>query len=428
MKKVILTLSIVSASVVSFSQTTKALTIDNSKNVQIGNFNPLNATTELFQTVMPLATDFTPRDFIYDAKNGNAIFQDKSNGLVFCQLKGDQIITKTFSMQNTVMAPSYMPADQKVACFNVSKEFNGYGNNEDNLFFSTIDVNTGLTKNLIQFKDLSFDNVAAPFFGKISMKDRFSHMPVEKEVAISKPLYIAEKGLYVVMMRDVTGTNRLYKIKVNSPKATVASNRCNTNIVDMAYVSGTDIVKTLFFETSGNGYNLMVGDMNIITNAFSNLSVVKSFTSKGKVILDNASIKFNKDQSQLFVSQFDGSKTNIYNLDLVTNGTADVKNYAGNIQFDFGFSESSYQKPTYANVYKLYPNPSTGTFYFRNQTGVIPNSLEVYDNVGQIVKIIQVEDAVSEIKIDLEGMTPGVYYVKADMTGEDFYGKIIITK
>ena len=428
MKKVFLTLTIVSASVASFAQATKALTIDNSKNVQIGNFNPLNATTDQFQAVMKVATDFTPRDFIYDAKNGNAIFQDKTNGLVFCQLNGDQIITRTFSMQNTVMAPSYMPAEQKVACFNVSKEFNGYGNNEDNLFFSTVDVNTGLTKNLIQFKDLSFDNVAAPFYGKIAVKDRFSQMPVEKEVAISKPLYIAEKGLYVVMMRDVTGTNRLYKIKVNSPKATVSSNRCNTNIIDMAYVSGTDVVKTIYFEASGNGYNLMVGDMDITTNAITNTSVIKTFTSKGKVIIDNASIKFNKDQSQLFVSQYDGSKTNIYNLDIVTNGTADVTNYVGNIQFDYGFSEVSYQKPSYTSVYKLYPNPSTGTVYFRNQTGVIPNSLEVYDNLGQIVKIIKVEDAVTEIKIDLEGMTPGVYYVKADMTGEDFYGKVIVTQ
>ena len=54
--------------------------------------------------------------------------------------------------------------------------------------------------------------------------------------------------------------------------------------------------------------------------------------------------------------------------------------------------------------------------------------MEVYDNLGQIVKIIKVEDAVTEIKIDLEGMTPGVYYVKADMTGEDFYGKVIVTQ
>ena len=145
----------------------------------------------------------------------------------------------------------------------------------------------------------------------------------------------------------------------------------------MAYVSGTDVIKTIYFEASGNSYNLMVGDMDINTNAITNTSVIKTFTANGNVILDNASIKFNKDQSQLFVSQFDGTKTKIYNIDIVTNGTADAKDYIGNIQFDYGFSESSYQKPTYANVYKLYPNPSTGTFYFRNHTGVIPNSLEV---------------------------------------------------
>lgn len=429
MKKVLLTSGLFLIGFVSFAQQTKALVIDQTNQALIGDFNPTVAAGSQFKQVMFMPTGFVPRDFIYDSKNGKAIFQDKSNGLIFCQVNGEQIVTRSFELTNTVMAPAYMPAEQKVVCFNIQKEANGYGNNEDNLFFSTIDVNTGLTKNLIQFKELSFDNVTAPFYGKISMVDRFTQKSVEKEIAASKPLYIAEKGLYMVMMRDVTGTNRLYKIRVNSPKAAVASNRCNFNIVDMAHVVGTDIVKTLFFENQGNMYNLMVGDMNILTNEMSNTSVVKTFNASGKTIINNGSIEFNRDMSQLYVTQFDGSKTNIYSLDLVTNGTADVKSYAGNVQFDFGFTESSYQKPTYTSVYKLYPNPAVDHVIFRNQTGVVPNSIMVYDNIGQVVKVIEVKDALTEVRINMEGLKPGVYYVKSDIPGgEDFYGKVILTQ
>lgn len=424
MKKVFFTLLIGTAFSAAFAQTSKAIIVDGSF-PQIGDFNPSDASVSNLQILDQERLSTIPRDFIYDPKNGHVIFQDKTNSLVFGTLSGSNIKTRNFNMMNTVMAPSYIPSEEKIVCFNVQREFNGYGSNEDNLFLSTIDVNKGTISNLKKFSELSFNNVSAPFFGKVTVEDRFKQGgSVQKEVAISKPLYIPEKDIYMVMIKDVTATNRLYKIHINSKDANISSIRCEYNIIDMTYVTGTDIAKTLFFEKSGSTYQLKVGDFNINTNAMTNISLITTFNASQ---IDNGSIKFNNDQTQLYVSRFDGANTNIYSINTINNQTFSTAVYDGYVQYDFGFNESYYKPQTYANTFGLYPNPSSGMVYFKNNTGLMPNSISVYDNLGQLVRSIKVEEITPQISIDLSGMAIGIYHVKVDMPDKDFIGKVAIT-
>jgi len=429
MKKVLLTLILALAYAISFAQTPKALVIKGSS-VEIGDFNPSTATVFNKQTAGTILGNFKPRDIIYDGKNGNIIFQNNSKGLVFCKIQNNVITTKNMNQENTVMAPAYIPTTQKIVCFNVQKTFNGYGSNEENLFLSSVDVKTGLSKNLLEFTDLSFDNVSAPFYGKVDVQDRFAPGSMrEKDVAISKPLFVAEKDLYIILIRDVTGTNRLYKIKLNTANTNVSSNRCEYNIIDMVYMPGTDVAKALYFENSGSEYVLKAGDFNISTNQMSNMEVIKTFSAiSSKAIIDNGSIKFNTEGTQLFVSHFEGITTSVYNLDIKTNAPAnDVQKYNGYVQYDFGFNESAYKILTYSDVFKLYPNPSTGVFHFKNQSGVMPYAIYVYDYVGQVVKMIKVDGNFPQLDIDLSEMARGIYTIRVDMPDEDFTGKVILT-
>lgn len=428
MKKVILTLLIGCAGSAVFAQTSKALITSGNSSfgsaAQIADFNPSNLTFSNV-TAVPSVTAI-PRDFIYDARNGHAIYQDKNNGLVFATISNKGIATKSFNTSNTVMAPAYIPSSEEVVCFNVQKEFNGYGNNEENLFLALVDVNKGTTKNIMKFTDLSFDNVTAPFYGKTAVMDRFTGLMKDKEVAISKPLYITEKDLYIVMVRDVTGTNRLYKINVNSP-GNVISTRCNYNIIDMAHVSGTSTAKVLFFEQNGTTTTFKVGDFDLNTDNMTNIATVGTSAVFGKVLVNNGSIKFNTDQSKLFVSQFDGGKTNISEISIDDNSVSSTANYTGYIQFDFGFNASAYQKPTYSTYFGLYPNPTTsGIVNFKNNSGVQANAIMVYDNVGQLVRYIKVEEISQSIAIDLSGMANGIYHITVDMPGQDFQGKVVV--
>ena len=408
-------------SIVSFSQATKAI-VTNGGYLKIGDFNPDNGSFIGSQDLGYVQS--APHDFIYDAKNSKAIYQNTINGFVYSTITENSVNSKNFELFNTIVAPAYIPATNEVVFFSVQKEFNGYGNNEESLTLSSFDLNNGKTNTLLKFTDLSFDNVSAPFYGKVTILDRFMNKNIKKEVAISKPLYIAKKDLYVIMIRDVTGTNRLYKIHVNALNPNFTSTRCEYNIIDMASVAGTDIVKALYFEKSGSMNLLKVGDFNIASNTMTNSSDISSFTGSS---VDNGSLKFNTDQSKLFVTRFDGSKTNIYSLNVESNQLNSNITYSGNIQFDYGFNESYYTKHTYSDNFGLYPNPSTGMVYFKNNSGIIPNSIKVYDNVGQLVRSIKVEEMVAQTPIDLSGMATGIYHIKVDMLGPDFIGKVAVS-
>lgn len=422
MKKVCLLLLSITLVSSAFAQNTKALRVYG-YNAQIGDFDPSNATFSSAQTSGMVQT--IPRDFIFDAKNSRVIYQDKSNGLVIGSLVGGQFSSKNFTLTNTVMAPAYIPASEEIVCFNVQKEFNGYGNNEDNLFLSKMNIKKGTTSNLMKMSDLSFDKVVAPFYGKTQVLDRFTGKIVEKDVAMSKPIYIASKDLYMVLIRDVTGTNRLFKMHVNAPQANVSSARCEFNIIDMTMVEGTNIAKTLFFDKLNSDVTLKIGDFDINTMSMTNVVTLESFNAAE---INNGSIKFNGDNTQLYASYYNGMSTHVYNLDLNSNQNNGMVSNEGFIQFDYGFSEEDYKPLQYSDFFGLYPNPSTGHVFFKNNSGVIPNNIKVYDNLGQMVRSIKIDELESHaISIDLSNMTPGIYHVRVDMPGQDFIGKVALT-
>ncbi|MCB9251810.1 MAG: T9SS type A sorting domain-containing protein [Flavobacteriales bacterium] len=438
MKKSIITFLLLSMGFISFSQGINALNVDNINSVSIGEFDFKNLQFKETQSMVSISNPgFIPGDFMIDQKNGNAVYQDAGNNLVICRLENDQVTSRKLFFNSNIMAPAYIPSEEKVACFSIEKQFNGYRNNEDILFFSTIDINTGIIKQKIQLSELSFNSVNAPFYGTVETFTGGLKKTVKKEVVLSNPVYIPEKGLYLVLIKDVTGTNRMYKIRVHSPKAAVASNRCNYNIIDMAHVRGTETMKTLYFTTDGLNNTLHVGDFDLETNSMSNSKVVGIFDRpvgdvNGMVtpVLNNGSIKFNKDQSALYVTYYNSKSinTNIFSIDVNSNTATEMINFSGsNMQFDFGYSETDYKPYTYNNVYTLFPNPSKGKVYFKNETGIIPNSLIVYNTLGQEVRNLRVQEVGSMTEIDLSDMTPGIYHLKADMPGEDFNGKIIIT-
>ncbi len=423
MKKVYLVLLVFSIfPYVHAQQTTKAI-FHSGPYTHIGDFNPSDGSYSNLKSVV--ADETNPSDFIFDAKNGRAIIKDKKVGFIFCTISNNEISTKSFRVFNNIMAPAYIPSTERIVCLNVQKEFNGYGSNEDNLFFSSIDVNRGFTENLLKISDLSFDDVSAPFYGKTIVKDRFTQKDVEKDVAISKAVFIAEKNLYMVMARDVTGTNRLYKIYVSSPSAaSMVSARCEYNIIDMVPIEGTDYLKVLFFTKAGSSYELKVGNMHIVNNTMSHVELISYINSPQ---IDNGSIQYNTDQTKLYVTRYTGTHTQIFSVDPTSNQWMSEIIYMGNVQFDFGFSDVYYKTQTLADLIGFYPNPSSGLVNLKNNTGIVPTSLKVYDNVGQLVRSILVEELSGELQIDLSDMARGIYQVRVEMPGEDYIGKIAIT-
>ena len=164
--------------------------------------------------------------------------------------------------------------------------------------------------------------------------------------------------------------------------------------------------------------------MNMITNSVTNVISVSIFTDTK---IDNGSIQYTTDQSKLFVSRYDGSKTIIYSIDPHSNQINSTTPYSGYVQFDFGFNDVYYKTQTLADLIGFYPNPSSGVVNLKNNTGIVPTSIKVYDNIGQLVLSILVEELSGELQIDLSDMAKGIYQVRVEMPAEDYIGKIAIT-
>ncbi len=65
----------------------------------------------------------------------------------------------------------------------------------------------------------------------------------------------------------------------------------------------------------------------------------------------------------------------------------------------------------YASNFSVYPNPSTGIFYVNLNDIQNATTIEVYDNLGRRVKSVQVDDFSSANRMDLTGMSSGIYLI-----------------
>jgi hypothetical protein len=76
----------------------------------------------------------------------------------------------------------------------------------------------------------------------------------------------------------------------------------------------------------------------------------------------------------------------------------------------------------------IFPNPSTGVFYF--DAGLVKNAyvISVFDLFGNCLKIVDVANSRAIEPLDLSGFAQGIYLIRISSGSEVFTGKVIIQK
>ena len=76
------------------------------------------------------------------------------------------------------------------------------------------------------------------------------------------------------------------------------------------------------------------------------------------------------------------------------------------------------------NASSIYPNPSSGEFYIKAKSNL--SKVNVYNQTGGLVKTIKVTADSSEVKVDVNGIQSGVYFLELQNDSEKSWKKVIV--
>lgn len=76
------------------------------------------------------------------------------------------------------------------------------------------------------------------------------------------------------------------------------------------------------------------------------------------------------------------------------------------------------------NAAALYPNPSNGNFVVKSKTTL--EKINIYTQTGAFVKTVEAKAGATEVEVDANGLSQGVYLVELQNASEKSWKKIII--
>lgn len=339
---------------------------------------------------------------------------------------GEKMRTLPFTNTN-VMAPFFIGERNQLGFISSRTNSNGYGNNEDDISLVFFDMNTGEIAHKVELPSLSFNGLSAPVAGKGKSRDRFGRV-VSVDASFSSPCYIASKNLLLFAAKDVTGTNRVFKVNANTGELE-SKLSVTVDILDMTYDMDKEVARILFVENGANGKMLKLGNMNINTNEILVSEVVRELTSSETMVADGY-VELDADNGNIYVGKNLDSDQMIYtfnsDLELIKSEKLATGNEHIDIEFPTTFENAAYI--SLQNAIKMYPNPTAGNVTIATTEGVTVTQVRVMDNTGKVVKVVDVQSGSLMNDITVDNLVTGLYFVEIESDGAEVVNRKLIVK
>ena len=321
-------------------------------------------------------------------------------------------VMRELPFSNTsIMAPFVIPEKNQVGFIASQRNFNGYGNNEDDISLVIFNMSSGEIAHRVELPSLSFQGVSAPFVGK-SKSTSPNGVASDVEVSVSSPCYIASKSKVVFVAKDVVGINRVYVF--NTQSGVMESKlSIDVDVLDLKYNSITDNLDILYIVKSGNDRTLKLGVMTENGSAITEKAEIRKLNASEDAIQDG-SVEVNHDNGSVVVTKDDqyGYQT-VYNFDADLELKSANKVNSTEVKIDIAYPEMYSESSTVnlASAIKLFPNPATDKFSIATEFGVNVKEVVIYDNIGQVVKRVDVQSGSTLNEFNVDYLKPGIYFV-----------------
>lgn len=428
MKKSTLILAFVSVSFFSMAQSVPAVRNTSPSQFTVLKYDPIAATSE---NLNKYDGQVVENSIAFDNELNTFYLLNKIEGRTF--LESFSVFTgkrlKSTEIQGQVFGGVYLPKSKAYGFFTVTTEFNGYGNNQDEISFIAVNVGNGSVLFKSEFNSLSMNISALPFYGVFQnpLIDPIFNKTGNSEVGISNLSYISELNQIVFTARDVTGTHRLIRIDANNGRV-ISKQAVHHNFLDFAYNSDKNVIQAIAFETT-EANKVQLVSMTLDPASFKsskkvNVLVYDKIAGKD-FIVEGASIEYNLNNNYLIRHTSASGQHYVFSMNEETGEVNNV--YTGNVktQFNYGFKSSEMEVVSFLNATKVYPNPSRGDVTVE-VTGMNIQTVNVYDAKGQLVRKVEVQDELNKIELNLNGLPMGVYTLAIDTPGNPVFKKVVI--
>ncbi|MCB9261317.1 MAG: T9SS type A sorting domain-containing protein [Flavobacteriales bacterium] len=322
--------------------------------------------------------------------------------IVFANAQNGEVI-KTVPINASIMTSFAIGEKNRMGFITEEGNFNPYGNNNEDISMVVFDMNTGGLTGKIKLSSLSITSgVNAPFVGNVTPVDGNG---LAQDVSLSNVCYVHKTQMLYFASKDVTGTNKLFKINAAS-NVIESQTTIDYDILDFVYDNTKDNLKVLFVEKSGEESILKIGEMSLKTHEITAQNEVVNLG--GVKIINDGFVKIDAQNEFIFVGKMINGKMNVYTFGSDLNLVSQVTNQNTD-RLDFEFPYSFQNSATIADgVISMYPNPATSEVTVESDLTTVTN-VKIMNMLGEVVRVIEVQSGLRANTISVDGLVPGAY-------------------
>ena len=402
-------------------QTPAILSVKNE--IKIVKYNATNQSNVVLKTHTGVVK---PNTMAYDNEDNKIIvLNQKPNNQTtlesYSSISG--ILLKSIPLNGKVLGGVYIPSTKSYGVFSVITNFNGYGNNQEDISFVSIDVNTGRELFKVDMSSISLTAEMLPFYG-VSKSN--PNGKTNSEVAISSLEFLPKANQVIFCAKDVTGANRIFRIDVNTGRV-VSRQSVYHNVLDFAYNGVKDELKAVAFEKKDGDILLYTIDLNQVNFKGDNKNEILSFSNSTFSTTDIAgtSIEFDLNNTYYITQPLENNQVYLFSLN-ASNGEVVSMDISPTIpQFKFGYEKSAFESYSFLNSFKIYPNPTQGEINISTK-GIAITGIKVTNTSGQLMKEIAIDGIFTDVNVNLSELPTGVYFVSIENNGNPIVKRVVI--
>lgn len=178
----------------------------------------------------------------------------------------------------------------------------------------------------------------------------------------------------------------------------------------------------LVYSTSFSDRNY-VGFQSPATDSSQDWAIIGNVVASGVRTLTVERALTNSDPNDF---QMPYASTNSIDLAWARPGSAttNITGHGGNRGFATGTFSTLGVEDFSLNATAVYPNPSSGDFYIKTKSNL--SKVNVYNQTGALVKTIKVAADSREVKVDVNGIESGLYFLELQNDSEKSWKKVIV--